>query len=90
MSAFGKRGTRCDTCGKFSRNGLTGEYVRKDGSQGYIWPIEDSNKDICDDCIERQQAATLLGSKGGKAKTGAQDEARAANPVKAREKRRPK
>jgi len=38
MSAFGKQGRRCDTCGKFSRGKLTGEYTRKDGSCGYIWP----------------------------------------------------
>lgn len=53
MSAFGKQGSRCDFCGKFSRAKLTGEYTRKDGSVGYIWPLEgDDSKDICDDCIE--------------------------------------
>lgn len=60
MSAFGK-GTRCDTCGKFSKNHTTGEYTRKDGSAGYIWPEENelpegrAGKDICDDCLESQR-----------------------------------
>lgn len=55
MSAFGKQGVRCDKCGKFSRNRNTGEYTRKDGSCGYIWPDEkDDSKDICDDCLETQ------------------------------------
>ena len=59
MSAFGKQGTRCDTCGKFSKNQLTGEYTRKDGSAGYIWPelgnvptVEAENgRDICEECL---------------------------------------
>lgn len=57
MSAFGKHGTRCDTCGKFSKNRTTGEYTRKDGSCGYIWPEDNElpngrvGKDICDDCL---------------------------------------
>lgn len=61
MSAFGKHGTRCDTCGKFSRNKLTGEYTRKDGSCGYIWPEDnaieggDPKRDICDDCADKKR-----------------------------------
>jgi len=57
MSAFGKQGSRCDKCGKFSKNRLTGEYVRKDGSCGYIWPDEDDpDKDICSDCLDKAKA----------------------------------
>lgn len=53
MSAFGKTGVRCDTCGKFSKGQPTGEYMRKDGTCGYIWPVEDApGKDICEECIE--------------------------------------
>lgn len=55
MSAFGKHGVRCDSCGKISRGKTTGEYTRKDGSAGYIWPQDDDSKDICDDCIEQQR-----------------------------------
>lgn len=57
MSAFGKRGVRCDTCGKFSRGKQTGEYVRKDGTQGYIYPENNENpdgRDICSDCLDAQ------------------------------------
>lgn len=60
MSAFGKQGVRCDRCGKFSRSRNTGEYVRKDGSCGYIWPDEDDDKrDICDDCLKQKSEITL-------------------------------
>ena len=60
MSAFGKQGTRCDTCGKFSKNPMTGEYIRKDQTTGYIWPecgnkigvAQENGRDICDDCLE--------------------------------------
>lgn len=52
MSVFKKTGRRCDTCGKFSMGNTTGEYIRKNGEQGYIWPVEDApGKHICDDCI---------------------------------------
>jgi hypothetical protein len=52
VSRFGVQGVRCDVCGKFSRNRTTGEYVRKDGSCGYIWPDEKTDsKDVCDDCL---------------------------------------
>lgn len=57
MSAFGKHGVRCDTCGKISKGRPTGEYTRQDGSVGYIWPEEgetDMGRDICDDCLEKQ------------------------------------
>lgn len=61
MSAFGKHGTRCDTCGKFSKNPTTGEYIRKNGSAGYIWPeyenvasvTIENGRDICEECLER-------------------------------------
>ena len=57
MSAFGKHGARCDYCGKFSKN-PRGEYVRKDGSAGYMWPDEnDDTKDICSDCLEAKELA---------------------------------
>jgi hypothetical protein len=56
MSAFGKHGVRCDSCGMISKGRPTGEYTRKDNSVGYIWPDEsDDSKDICDDCIKRQK-----------------------------------
>lgn len=62
MSAFGKRGVRCDTCGKFSKN-PQGEYTRKDGSAGYIWlREEDDSKDDCDDCLEAQRLQAEGGS----------------------------
>ncbi len=65
MSKFAKRGTRCDFCGKFSNNKLTGEYNRKDGSAGYIWPVLDENeqptdKDKCDDCWDKEAQSEPL------------------------------
>jgi hypothetical protein len=53
MSKFSTHGRRCDKCGKVSRNRNTGEYTRKDGTCGYIWPDEaDDSKNACDDCLE--------------------------------------
>lgn len=50
MAAHGKKGRRCDGCGKISMN-RTGEYVRKDGSAGYINSEEqDGAKAFCTDC----------------------------------------
>jgi hypothetical protein len=66
MSGFGKKGVRCDWCGRFSNN-PNGEYTRPDGSAGYIvqpeWerfpggdptvastPSTPSNNDICEEC----------------------------------------
>ena len=55
MSAFGKKGRRCDWCGKFSTNRI-GEYTKPDGiSCGYIntpdWEREnDQGHDICEEC----------------------------------------
>ena len=56
MSAFGKQGYRCDTCGKFTK-AKNREYTSPDKSAGYIWPEdnEDPNsRDICEECIEAQ------------------------------------
>jgi hypothetical protein len=57
MSLAKNSSVRCDWCGRLSRNAL-GEYVRPDGSAGYIgcpdWAKEDAagddGRDICTDC----------------------------------------
>lgn len=59
MSVFRKTGVRCDTCGKFSMGKPTGEYTRKDGTVGYIWPVEDEAgnvtcTDMCEECSEQE------------------------------------
>jgi hypothetical protein len=53
MAKFSKQGRRCDRCGKIANNRM-GEYVRKDGSQGYVWHDE-SGEDICDDCYDKER-----------------------------------
>jgi hypothetical protein len=65
MSAFGRKGRRCDWCGKFSKH-PQGEYTKPDGvSCGYIrqpeWHFKpdgstkpeyaDSGSDICEECF---------------------------------------
>lgn len=58
MSTFGKRikartGRRCDGCGKFTRN-ITGEYLRKNDSAGYInHHGRDCEHDFCEECEEK-------------------------------------
>jgi hypothetical protein len=64
MSRFGKKGVRCDYCGKIANN-ENGEYTRPDGvSAGYIHQPEwerfpggrtdasslQSSNDICEEC----------------------------------------
>lgn len=69
MSTFGKHGRRCDKCGKISKSSNTGEYARKDGTCGYIWPDGDtdderslSRTDTCDDCLEKAAAPQTKGN----------------------------
>ena len=51
MARHGKKGRRCDGCGKISMAPL-GEYSRKDGSAGYINDERGSGRDFCDECKE--------------------------------------
>jgi hypothetical protein len=44
----------CSKCGKFSRN-RTGEYVRKDGSAGYINQEERETGLVCSDCRDLEE-----------------------------------
>lgn len=55
MSAFGKRGVRCDWCGRFSAN-RGGEYTKPGtvGGAAYIHQAfhgdDDNGTDICEEC----------------------------------------
>lgn len=61
MSKF-RKGCRCDTCGKIANN-RAGEYVRQDGSAGYIMPEDNENpgeRDVCTDCVDDEMTATSI------------------------------
>jgi hypothetical protein len=53
MSQFGKKGVRCDDCGKISKAPL-GEYTRQDKSAGYISSHgRNCPHDLCEECEEK-------------------------------------
>ena len=64
LAADAKRLRHCKVCGKFSRN-IIGEYIRKDGSVGYINQEEGETGATCTDCREKPTQFRIVNNQFG-------------------------